>query len=236
MERRDLAMKHLKTLLIFMMLIFIVTGCAFNEESKPIEGSVPKDEDKVSQMEEGYIFEVNDNSVLVLDDVETEDFDKTWNDMVESYQGNAIWLQTSQASTLKVGQKVQYWTKGAVRESFPTQGTAEKIEVIAERSEENKAFRNVKVTGSMGKYTITGEARVFEATMNYAVSDGHNYLVEDFITVDMGAPEWSPFTLEINIPKEKLPVNGTLMLELFEYSAEDGSVINSFNIPLESFQ
>jgi hypothetical protein len=219
-----------------MMLILVVAGCASTEESKPIEGSVPKDEDMVSQMEEGFIFEVKDNSVLVLDNVKTEDFDKTWNDISESYKGSAIWLQTSQASTLKVGQKVQYWTDGPVAESFPMQGTAEKIEVIAERSVENKAFRNIKITGSKGKYTITGEARVFEATMNYAVSDGHNYLVEDFLTLDMGAPEWSAFTLDINIPEEKLPVNGTLILEIFEYSAEDGSVINSLNIPLESFQ
>ncbi|AOZ91032.1 DUF3221 domain-containing protein [Paenibacillus crassostreae] len=229
-------MKQLKSLLMIMMLILVVTGCTSTGESKSIGGAVSNDEGTVSQMEEGFIFEVTDNSVLVLDQVNTEDFDKTWNDISESYKGSAIWLQTNEASTLMVGQKVQYWIDGPVAESFPMQGSAEKIEVIAERSVENKAFRNIKVTGLKGKYTITGEGRVFEVTMNYAVSDGHNYLVEDFLTLDMGAPEWSAFTLDIQIPEEKLPLNGTLILELFEYSAEDGSVINLFSIPLESFR
>lgn len=44
---------------------------------------------------------------------------------------------------------------------------------------ENDAFRNIHVVGENGKYTVTGEARVYEATMHYAVSDGHIYYVED---------------------------------------------------------
>lgn len=166
---RGYIMKQLKSLLMIMMLILVVTGCTSTGESQPIERAVPNDQGRVSQKEEAF-------------------------------------------------------------------GSAEKIEVIAERSVENKAFRNIKTTGLKGKYTITGEGRVFEATMNYAVSDGHNYLVEDFLTLDMGAPQWSAFTLDIHIPEEKLPHNGTLILELFEYSAEDGSVSNSLNIPLESFR
>lgn len=99
----------------------------------------------------------------------------------------------------------------------------------------NNAFRNVTVTGSNGSYTVTGEARVFEATMQYRVEDGHNYLLEGTHTVDEGAPSWSAFTLNITIPQADLPANGTLTLELFEYSAKDGNPTNEWVVPLDSF-
>lgn len=99
----------------------------------------------------------------------------------------------------------------------------------------NNAFRKVKATGSDGVYTVTGEARVFEATMNYAVSDGHSYLMEDFHTLSLGAPSWAAFTLNIVVEEEDLPLNGTLTIELFEYSANDGSRINEVIVPLQSF-
>lgn len=101
--------------------------------------------------------------------------------------------------------------------------------------QQNNAYRAIRVSGSDGNYVVKGEARVFEAVMSYAVSDGHRYLLEKNLQLSEGAPEWSAFTLEIRIPAEQLPVNGTLTLELFEYSAQDGSRINLLNVPLESF-
>jgi hypothetical protein len=99
----------------------------------------------------------------------------------------------------------------------------------------NNAFRNIRVSGTDGQYTVTGEARVFEATMNYAVEDGHDYLLEKVYTLDEGAPAWAAFKLNIVIPQKQLPKNGTLTLELFEYSAKDGARINSLSVHLESF-
>lgn len=99
----------------------------------------------------------------------------------------------------------------------------------------NNAFRNVSVNGSAGHYIVSGEARVFEAVMNYAVEDGHDYLLEGHHSVGEGAPAWSPFAIELHIPPAEQPVNGTLTLELFEYSAKDGSRVNVMTIPLESF-
>jgi len=99
----------------------------------------------------------------------------------------------------------------------------------------NNAFRNVVVAGSDGRYTIRGEARVFEATMQYAVSDGHSYLLEKTAQVAEGAPAWAAFELRIDIPASQLPANGTLTAELFEYSANDGSKVNVWVVPLESF-
>jgi len=101
---------------------------------------------------------------------------------------------------------------------------------------QNAAFRKLEVTGQNGAYTVTGEARVFEAVMQYAVSDGHRYLIEEFRTLQEGAPAWSAFTLKLDIPAEELPVNGTLTLELFEYSAKDGEITNLLIIPLETFR
>ncbi|MHA6483527.1 Gmad2 immunoglobulin-like domain-containing protein [Paenibacillus sp. strain BS8-2] len=78
---------------------------------------------------------------------------------------------------------------------------------------------------------MSGEARVFEAVMNYTVEDGHNYLLEGHHMVAEGAPAWSPFAIDIEIPPAQQPVNGTLMLELFEYSAKDGSRVNVLSVP-----
>lgn len=100
---------------------------------------------------------------------------------------------------------------------------------------ENSAFRGVKVIGSNGNYTVTGEARVFEAVMNYNITDGQKVLLQKSYNLKEGAPTWSTFTLNIYIPQDELPVGGTLSIELFEYSAKDGSVINQLRVPLERF-
>ncbi|SFE49273.1 Copper amine oxidase N-terminal domain-containing protein [Paenibacillus catalpae] len=110
-----------------------------------------------------------------------------------------------------------------------------KVVISSELAPCNSAFCDVKVSGSGGHYTVSGKGRVFEAVMQYAVEDGHNYLLEGHQMLNEGAPAWSPFSLDIILPPEQLPSNGTLMLELFEYSAEDGSRINALSIPLETF-
>lgn len=101
---------------------------------------------------------------------------------------------------------------------------------------ENEAFRIHNISGSNGNYTITGEARVWEANLVYAVSDGHDYLLEDFTTASIGAPEWGEFSIDLAIPEDQLPTNGTLTLEVWESSAKDGSRLHELIIPLESFR
>lgn len=78
---------------------------------------------------QGYIFEVSDGRILILDNVIKSDFGKSWSDIFEQYTGNAIWLKTS-TSKYKVGQKVRYWVEGGIDESFPEQARAKKIEII----------------------------------------------------------------------------------------------------------
>jgi hypothetical protein len=99
----------------------------------------------------------------------------------------------------------------------------------------NDAFCNISVNGTDGRYIVSGVARVFEAVMNYAVEDGHRYLLEGHHMLAEGAPTWSPFAVELVIPQAQLPVNGTLTLELFQYSANDGSRVNVMSVPIETF-
>lgn len=117
-------MKHIITILLGVVIILGLTGCASNDETSPAYN------DDASSAAEGYIVQIAENRVLVLDNVGLEDIGKTWNEISEHYQGRAIWLKTSDVSELEVGQKVLYWVDGPVAESFPEQGSAELIEVI----------------------------------------------------------------------------------------------------------
>lgn len=102
---------------------------------------------------------------------------------------------------------------------------------------QSTAFRNVKVSGKDGKYLVSGEARVFEASFFYAVEDGHDYIIKETVqTAKEGAPSWSDFEFEVNIPKEKFPENGVLLLVLYERSAKDDSVVNTHQVILQEFR
>ena len=109
------------------------------------------------------------------------------------------------------------------------------VEITHTDPTENQAFRNISVSGSSGNYVITGEARVFEATVQYEVEDGHYIYVEGFVTASEGAPGWGTFTINIDIPEADLPDNATLMLILFEESAQDGSRLHEMPVVLEVF-
>ena len=113
--------------------------------------------------------------------------------------------------------------------------TVRQVEITHGDPTENPAFRNISVSGSSGNYVVTGEARVFEATVQYEVEDGHFIYLDGFVTASDGAPAWGTFTININIPEADLPDNATLMLILFEESAEDGSRINEIHFVLEVF-
>ena len=113
--------------------------------------------------------------------------------------------------------------------------TLKRVEISHGNPTQNVAFRNVSVTGSQGNYVVTGEARIFEATLQYEVEDGHNVLLAGFETASAGAPAWGTFTIDIDIPEVDLPENGTLTLILFEASAKDGTPVNQLYVPLETF-
>lgn len=102
---------------------------------------------------------------------------------------------------------------------------------------QSTAFRNVTVSGKDGEYVVRGEARVHEATFFYAVEDGHDYIIKETVkTAKEGAPTWSQFEFEVNVPKEKFPTNGVLLLVLYERSAKDDSIVNTHQIILQEFR
>jgi hypothetical protein len=113
--------------------------------------------------------------------------------------------------------------------------TLRQVEITHGDPTENQAFRNISVTGSQGNYIVTGEARIFEATLQYEVEDGHYIYLEGFEMASAGAPDWGTFTLNLNIPEAELPNNATMMLILFEESAMDGSRVNELFVVLEVF-
>lgn len=100
----------------------------------------------------------------------------------------------------------------------------------------NPVFQNVKVSGKNGIYTVTGEARPTAGDFYYTVEDGHNQYVEETkVKHTSKFPNWNDFKLEINIDKDKLPTNATLILNLYEKSSEDGSIIHTFPVVLQQF-
>ncbi len=97
----------------------------------------------------------------------------------------------------------------------------------------NEAFRIYQPApdSTVGQsFVVKGQARVFEAVLNYSVEDGHNILAEGFANASMGAPEWGDFTFTVKIDT---PTSPTIMLSIFEASAKDGKPIHVLRIPLK---
>lgn len=95
----------------------------------------------------------------------------------------------------------------------------------------NSRFRNVTVNEvATGIFEIAGEARVFEATLNYILRQEKEESDVAFGTASNGAPEWGKFGFTINatIFKPNVP----LYLILFESSAKDGSRQDELSIRL----
>jgi hypothetical protein len=90
----------------------------------------------------------------------------------------------------------------------------------------NNSFMEVTIEEG-DSLVITGKARVFEGTFQYAVVSNGEVLKGGTYQTD-GAPAWGPF--EITVGKEYAKT-GT-KFELFVYSAKDGSKIDVLEIPL----
>ncbi|MEH7413820.1 Gmad2 immunoglobulin-like domain-containing protein [Neobacillus drentensis] len=100
--------------------------------------------------------------------------------------------------------------------------------VQEEQVYQNKVFKDVVVTDSGDKLIITGKAQVFEGVFQYVLYDGDKVLIQNNYQTD-GAPAWGPF--EITIEKNLISTND-VKLELFVFSAKDGSKENTLEIPI----
>lgn len=100
---------------------------------------------------------------------------------------------------------------------------------------ENPIFRGIKTEGRNGIYKIVGETRPINGKFYYTVEDGHNELVKQTEAVPGSIyPQWKPFEVNVSIPSDQLPVNGSLILNLYERS-KDGTIIHTYPVLLERF-
>jgi hypothetical protein len=83
-----------------------------------------------------------------------------------------------------------------------------------------------------GIITVTGKARVFENTFAYALKDANNKKIyESFGMTDAkDAGIFGNYSVKIPVP---LTASNDLFIEVFEYSAKDGSVINLVRVPVK---
>lgn len=83
-------------------------------------------------------------------------------------------------------------------------------------------------------FTFIGQARVFENTFNYRLKDSENQIIASGFSMtnaqDMGF--FGDFEVEINNLFD-LPESENVTLEVFEFSAKDGSEINLTSVPIK---
>ncbi|TWD96396.1 immunoglobulin-like protein involved in spore germination [Neobacillus bataviensis] len=92
---------------------------------------------------------------------------------------------------------------------------------------QNNVFKDVVVTESEDKIVVTGKAQVFEGVFQYVLYDGEKMLIQNHYQTD-GAPAWGEFELTF---EKKLVSSNEVKLELFVFSAKDGSKENILEIP-----
>lgn len=93
---------------------------------------------------------------------------------------------------------------------------------------ENDSFKEVMISESNEQVIVKGKARVFEGVFQYAIVSETNQILEDHYQTD-GAPAWGEFELTFD---KNLITKPETSLELFVYSAKDGSKTSVLTIPL----
>lgn len=76
---------------------------------------------------------------------------------------------------------------------------------------------------------IAGLARVFEATFNVEIEDGHNVLARRTVTASQGGPEWGTFDLSLPFDRPTSPSGAVIFVT---YSAKDGSRREELIVPV----
>ncbi len=103
-------------------------------------------------------------------------------------------------------------------------------------AKEESAFKNIVVDGGSGNYKVRGDAHIGKDYFYYSVEDGHTQFIEETkIQTGKAFGNAYPFVITISIPKEKLPKNGTLIMNLYTKSGK-GEVQQSHPVVLEVFE
>lgn len=96
-------------------------------------------------------------------------------------------------------------------------------------------FRNIHMGGNKGSYIVTGETTLNNGITFYSVEDGHiEFLSKKQLIVKRKSLDWATFKIILKIPKDKLPKNGSLILNLYERTSK-GMMIHSYPVILERF-
>jgi hypothetical protein len=81
---------------------------------------------------EGFILEVSDEAILVVKNINQEKYnqikDVPGDALIEQGGMELIWLEYEAADGLQKGDHIEFWIEGSIRESYPEQATAKKIE------------------------------------------------------------------------------------------------------------
>ncbi|SDX39784.1 Immunoglobulin-like domain of spore germination [Marininema mesophilum] len=100
-------------------------------------------------------------------------------------------------------------------------------------SGKNISFKDISIADPKVKYSFKGEAQVSKGVYHYVIGDGHDYVAVGSGKASADAPKWGKFSKSVSIPLSDVPVNGTLMLELYEKSPKDGQPIHGYLTPLD---
>lgn len=100
---------------------------------------------------------------------------------------------------------------------------------------EDIVFRSVNVAGTHGNYLISGKTKLKSGFIYYNVEDGHvQYIAETNIQISRDDFNWNEFQIEIQIHEDKLPDNGSLILNLYERTNKN-QITNLYPVLLEFF-
>jgi hypothetical protein len=97
---------------------------------------------------------------------------------------------------------------------------------------ENPVFKKIEVSGESGSYRVEGRVKLKNGSFYYTVEDGHHQQIQE-TKEEVSGDGWSSFVLELKIPDDQLPQNGTLILNLYE--RENETVVQDYSVILERF-
>ena len=125
------------------------------------------------------------------------------------------------------------WVKhGAPSSPKPVSGCG--LPTPSDEPKENISVDSPKAGAELSlPFSVKGQARVFENTINFKIKDSENNVLYEGIGMaqapDMG--KFGPFEKEISYLYQK-PAGSEVIIEVFELSAKDGSVINLVSLPV----
>jgi germination protein M len=131
------------------------------------------------------------------------------------------------------GTSVLFTVGGAPVEAFGSEGLVLTEPVDRESFREDHLHR-INLTRPIvehdGQYLIEGVANVFEATVAIAVVDEFGDIIDDqFVDATCGSGCWGDFSAAV---ESALVVPGESSIRVFQYSAEDGSVVDAITVPI----